>query len=170
MAPLASYADFRNHWIDVHRIPSDVFSTRSAPKSGTKRSRSTIESSDESSEGLGPTAPDVDSFVSYTTESFKLKPKGRYTGLARHGTDAMYDQHSASQEEDSTSLNDDLDSEQPLISQAKDDEMLSPSAENSSIRRGCHEHIPRRSSLTAHSNQSSVGVDGNNDSDAEWEV
>ena len=139
-------------------------------KSGIKRSHLIIESSDESSEGLGPTALDVNSFVSYTAESFKLKPKGRYTGLARHGTDAMYDQHSASQEEDLTSLNDDLDSNQPSISLANDDEMLSSSAENSSTRRGSHEDVSRRSSFTAYSNESSAGVDGDIDSDAEWEV
>ena len=74
-APLVSYSDIRDYWMNVHRIPSDVFSTRSAPKSGIKRSRSTIESSDESFQGLVSTAPDVDSFVSYTAESFKLKPK-----------------------------------------------------------------------------------------------
>ena len=168
--PLASNSEIRDHWINVHRIPSDVFSTRTGPKPGERRSRSIIESSDESSEGLGPTAPDVDNFISYTAESFKLKPKTRYAGLARHGRDTMYNQHSSSQEDDPTSLNDYLNSDQPSISLANDYEMLSPSAENSSTRGEIHEHVSRRSSLTAHSNESGVGVDEDTDSDAEWEV
>ena len=168
--PLASNSEIRDHWIDVHRIPSDVFSTQTGPKPGKKRSRSTIESSDESSEDLGPTASDVDSFVSYTAESFKLKPKGRYTGLARHGMDAMYDQHSPSQEDDSSSLKSDLDSDQPSKSAPNDDEMLSPSAKNSSTSGEILEQVSRRSSLTAHNNESCVGVYEDTDSDAEWEV
>ena len=121
-------------------------------------------------EDFGPKASDVDSFVSYTAESFKLKAKGRYAGLARHGTDAMYDQYSPSQEDDSTSLMGNFNSDQPSISLANDYEMLSPGAENSSTRGRLHEHVSRRSSFTAHSNESSVSIDGDTDSDAEWEV
>ena len=82
----------------------------------------------------------------------------------------MYDQHSPSHEDDSTSLKSDLDSDQPSISAANDDEMLSPSAKNSSTSGDILKYVSQRSSLTAHSNESCVGVDEDTDSDAEWEV
>ena len=56
------------------------------------------------------------------------------------------------------------------MSLANDHEMLSPGAENPSTREEIHEHVSGRSSLAGHSNESSVGVDGDTDSDAEWEV
>ena len=56
------------------------------------------------------------------------------------------------------------------MSLANDYEMLSPGTENVSTRGRIHEYVLRRLSFTAHSNESSVGVDGDSDSDAKWEV
>ena len=82
----------------------------------------------------------------------------------------MYDQYSPSYKDDSTSLKSDLDSNQPLISVANDDEMLFPSAKNSLMSKEILEYILRRLSLTAHSNESSVGFNEDTDSNVEWEV
>ena len=169
-APLATSSDLEDHWINIHRIPGDIFSTRNASKPGTKRSRPTVDSSDEYSGGPGPGAPELDSFVSYTAESFKRKRKGNRTCLPSHGADKMYDQHGHGQEDNSTLSMGHVRSDQCTIASVAHDETLHSSADDSSARQESREHVLSCSLPTSYDTDDGGSVDRDTDSDVEWEV